>query len=134
MTDNGWEDLMGSLRSLRSMCAAFVVLFLAAVVLLPRDWRNVFRETAFDLVLSGKAREAFDLTRETPAMRDRYGRHMYGQTLLLPAFAAVFLGSTQLTPGRFNVWGTLLAFFVLEVIGAGHGQDERSDPPEGRVT
>ena len=37
----------------------------------------------------------------------------FGQTLLLPAFAAVFLGSTQLSPGRFNVWGTLLAIFVL---------------------
>jgi ribose transport system permease protein len=32
---------------------------------------------------------------------------------LLPAFAAAFLGSTQLIPGRFNVWGTLLAIFVL---------------------
>jgi len=37
----------------------------------------------------------------------------FGSTLLLPAFAAVFLGSTQLQRGRFNVWGTLLAIFVL---------------------
>jgi ribose transport system permease protein len=37
----------------------------------------------------------------------------FGSTLLLPAFAAVFLGATQLKPGRFNVWGTLLAIFVL---------------------
>jgi ribose transport system permease protein len=37
----------------------------------------------------------------------------FGQTLLLPAFAAVFLGSTQIKPGRFNVWGTLLAVYVL---------------------
>ena len=37
----------------------------------------------------------------------------FGGTLLLPAFAAAFLGSTQLIPGRFNVWGTLLAIFVL---------------------
>src|SRR4051794_719519 len=37
----------------------------------------------------------------------------FGGTLLLPAFAAVFLGSTQLIPGRFNVWGTLLAIYVL---------------------
>jgi adenylate cyclase len=29
-----------------------LVLFLAAVVFLPRDWRNVFRETAFDVVLA----------------------------------------------------------------------------------
>ena len=37
----------------------------------------------------------------------------FGSTLLLPAFAAVFLGSTQLQPGRFNVWGSLIAIFVL---------------------
>jgi ribose transport system permease protein len=37
----------------------------------------------------------------------------FGTSLLLPAFAAVFLGTTQLVPGRANVWGTLLAIFVL---------------------
>lgn len=37
----------------------------------------------------------------------------FGPGLLLPAFAAAFLGSTQLQPGRFNVWGTILAVFVL---------------------
>jgi ribose transport system permease protein len=37
----------------------------------------------------------------------------FGSTLLLPAFAAAFLGSTQLQPGRFNVWGTLIAIYVL---------------------
>ena len=37
----------------------------------------------------------------------------YGQSALLPAFAAAFLGSTQLQPGKFNVWGTILAIFVL---------------------
>ena len=37
----------------------------------------------------------------------------FGAGLLLPAFAAVFLGSTQLRPGRFNVWGTLIAVYVL---------------------
>lgn len=37
----------------------------------------------------------------------------FGSAILLPAFAAAFLGSTQLTPGRFNVWGTLIAIYVL---------------------
>lgn len=37
----------------------------------------------------------------------------FGGSLLLPAFAAVFLGSTQFTPGRVNVWGTVLAVYVL---------------------
>lgn len=37
----------------------------------------------------------------------------FGQGLLLPAFAAAFLGSTQLRRGRFNVWGTIIAIYVL---------------------
>lgn len=36
-----------------------------------------------------------------------------GPPYLLPAFSAVFLGSTQFRGGRFNVWGTLLAVIVL---------------------
>ena len=36
-----------------------------------------------------------------------------GPPYLLPAFAACFLGSTQFTPGRFNVWGTILALYLL---------------------
>lgn len=39
----------------------------------------------------------------------------YGPELLLPAFAAVFLGATSIRPGFFNVWGTVLAIFVLAV-------------------
>jgi ribose transport system permease protein len=38
----------------------------------------------------------------------------FGPELLLPAFAAAFLGSTQLKPGRFNVWGTVLAVYILQ--------------------
>jgi ribose transport system permease protein len=37
----------------------------------------------------------------------------YGQGFLLPAFAAVFLGSTQVRVGAFNVWGTIIALFAL---------------------
>lgn len=39
-----------------------------------------------------------------------------GTPYLLPAFAAAFLGATQLKPGRFNAWGTLLGVLTL---GAG---------------
>jgi ribose transport system permease protein len=38
-----------------------------------------------------------------------------GPAYLLPAFTAAFLGSTQLRGGRFNVWGTILAVYVLAV-------------------
>lgn len=36
-----------------------------------------------------------------------------GSYYLLPAFAAVFLGSTTIIPGRFNAWGTLVAVYFL---------------------
>jgi ribose transport system permease protein len=36
-----------------------------------------------------------------------------GPGYLLPAFSAAFLGSTQFRGGRFNVWGTLVAVYVL---------------------
>jgi ribose transport system permease protein len=37
----------------------------------------------------------------------------FGNALLLPAYAAAFLGFTQIVPGRFNVIGTLIAVYVL---------------------
>jgi len=49
----------------------------------PREAWDRLSHHAFDLVTSGKAREAFDLTRETAATRDRYGRHTWGQSVLL---------------------------------------------------
>lgn len=38
---------------------------------------------AFDLITGKRAVEAFDLDRETPATRERYGRHIFGQSTLL---------------------------------------------------
>ena len=38
---------------------------------------------ALGLVISGRARNAFDLAKETPAMRERYGKNTFGQSLLL---------------------------------------------------
>jgi Protein of unknown function (DUF1501) len=38
---------------------------------------------AFDLVTSGKARAAFDLSKESIKTRDRYGRYTWGQSVLL---------------------------------------------------
>lgn len=42
-----------------------------------------YYQKAFDLVMSGRARNAFDLTQEPDKVRDRYGRHTFGQGLLL---------------------------------------------------
>jgi ribose transport system permease protein len=36
-----------------------------------------------------------------------------GATYQLPAFAAAFLGSTCITPGRFNPWGATVAVYFL---------------------
>jgi hypothetical protein len=42
-----------------------------------------YQQKAFDLILSGRARRAFDLDQEDPRTRDRYGRHVFGQGTLL---------------------------------------------------
>jgi len=44
---------------------------------------EVFRDRALELLNSPRAREAFDLNRETGKTRDRYGWHAYGQRALL---------------------------------------------------
>ena len=45
-------------------------------------WDRQSRQ-AYDLVMSGQARAAFNLNREAPQVRDRYGRYSWGQTVLL---------------------------------------------------
>ena len=42
-----------------------------------------YRSRAFDLVRSERIREAFAIEREADAVRDRYGRHKLGQSMLL---------------------------------------------------
>jgi len=44
---------------------------------------NEYTEKALGLILSGRARNAFDLSREDDALRDRYGRNTFGQCCLL---------------------------------------------------
>jgi hypothetical protein len=44
---------------------------------------DVYRQQAIDLIAGGKAREAFDLQKESAATRERYGRTIYGQSVLL---------------------------------------------------
>jgi hypothetical protein len=42
-----------------------------------------FRERALELLTSAEAARAFDLAREPEALRDKYGRHTWGQACLL---------------------------------------------------
>src|SRR6185369_7599959 len=44
---------------------------------------NEYYDKALGLIISGRARNAFNLTKESDAMRDRYGRNTFGQSLLL---------------------------------------------------
>jgi hypothetical protein len=42
-----------------------------------------YYERALNLIISGRARKAFDLSQEPDKMRDRYGRNTFGQSCLL---------------------------------------------------
>ena len=49
----------------------------------PMHTFDQFRSQAFDLLTSGKVRQAFEVDREPAKLRDRYGRTKWGQCLLL---------------------------------------------------
>ncbi len=57
------------------------------------DGMTGFQRQALSLLMSSKTRDAFDLSREPVAMRQRYGRHLYGSSLLI-ARRLVEAGST----------------------------------------
>src|SRR4029450_5110234 len=42
-----------------------------------------YYDSALSLIMSGRAREAFSLSKESDAMRERYGRNTFGQSCLL---------------------------------------------------
>ncbi len=80
------RDLLGQMDSLyRSVNAERPVVEMDSV-----------QRQAFELVCGSKARDAFDLTREPAALRDRYGRHASGQSALL-ARRLVEAGVTYVT-------------------------------------
>ena len=57
---------------------------------------DTFKAQAIEMVTGDKVRAAFDIDREDPRLRDRYGRHAYGQGALL-ARRLVEAGSTCVT-------------------------------------
>jgi len=63
-----------------------------------------FDGQAFDLVTGSRAREAFDIQNEPAEMRERYGRHTWGQSTLL-ARRLVEAGSTIVTC-HYGGWDT----------------------------
>ncbi len=69
-------------------------------------------ERAYALLLSGKVARAFDLSREDPRLRDRYGRHMFGQSLLLARrLVETGVPIVQVNMGRVQTWDTHSANF-----------------------
>jgi Protein of unknown function (DUF1501) len=65
------------------------------------------RDRALSLLLSGKVAKAFDLSREDPRIRDRYGRHMFGQSLLLAKrLVDAHVPIVQVNMGRVQNWDT----------------------------
>lgn len=57
---------------------------------------DTFKEQALELITGDAVREAFDLGSEDEKLRDRYGRHKYGQSALL-ARRLIEAGSTVVT-------------------------------------
>jgi hypothetical protein len=66
------------------------------------DAMDRFDQEAYQMVTGPRAREAFDLSREDPKLRERYGRHPWGQSTLL-ARRLVEAGSTFVTC-HFGGW------------------------------
>ena len=66
---------------------------------------NRFAEQAFDIISSPQARAAFDLSEEKESESDRFGKHEFGQSLLLAARlieAGVHFVTVRLRPAEFD--------------------------------
>ncbi len=83
----------------------------------PAARAGAYRDRAFRLVASEEVRRLFDLGREPDALRERYGRHRLGQSLLLARrlveggvnFVAVFDGQRN---GQDDNWDSHQAIFT----------------------
>lgn len=65
------------------------------------------QELAFRVLTSSKIAPAFDLSREPVAVRDRYGRHAFGQSLLLARrLVEAGVGVVQANMGIVQNWDT----------------------------
>ena len=78
----------------------------------PRASLDAQRDQAMSLLVSGKVSNAFELSREEPKIRDRYGRHMFGQSLLLARrLVQAGVPIVQVNLGRVQNWDTHSANF-----------------------
>jgi hypothetical protein len=72
-----------------------------------RDMSTRMQQAANILTSAGKFREAFDIDRESKETRDRYGRHAFGQSLLLARrLVEAGVPVIQANMGTMNNWDT----------------------------
>jgi hypothetical protein len=65
------------------------------------------QQLAFSVLTSGKVARAFEMDREPVAVRDRYGRHAFGQSLLLARrLVQAGVPVVQANMGRVQNWDT----------------------------
>ncbi len=71
-----------------------------------RRW-NEQQHKAVALLTTGEVAKAFDMSQEPAAVRDRYGRHMFGQSLLLARrLVSAGVPIVQANMGRVQNWDT----------------------------
>lgn len=70
------------------------------------------QETAFTMLTSSTLKGALDINAEPPETRDRYGRHKYGQTLLLARrLVEMEMPVIQCNMGHVQMWDTHVNHF-----------------------
>ncbi|GAB4159804.1 MAG: DUF1501 domain-containing protein [Planctomycetaceae bacterium] len=70
------------------------------------------QELAFSMLTSGKLKKALDINAESKETRDRYGRHKYGQTLLLARrLVEMEMPVIQCNMGHVQMWDTHVNHF-----------------------
>ncbi len=66
-----------------------------------------YQQQAFSLLTSPRTRDAFDMDKEPAKVRDQYGRHPFGQSLLLARkLVEAGVGLVQANMGAMNTWDT----------------------------
>jgi hypothetical protein len=91
-----------SLDDRRQLSGQFDEIRRSAELAATHEAMDRFQREAFEMVTGPAARRAFDLSREDPRLRDRYGRHSFGQSTLL-ARRLVEAGATFVT-AHFGGW------------------------------
>ncbi|MSR53000.1 MAG: DUF1501 domain-containing protein [Gemmataceae bacterium] len=90
------ELRLSSVRSRTQLLREFDALQREADHASVNDDLNSFKSQALEMVTGEKVRNAFDISKEDPRLRDRYGRHQYGQSAIL-ARRLIESGSTCVT-------------------------------------